>query len=124
MNFIFKIDFVKWLLIISAFFTSLEATVNTLPEDVFKYTHCKINNAHYIVLLSRHDITKNKNNRCEGYFHSKSDAVDPIYLEAAIWALKNNMGEKGIAGYLHKRWPQSYSADPKFGIRIECKENN
>jgi len=123
MNFIFKIGFVKWLLILSAFFTLLEATVNTFPEDLFKYTHCKINNAYYIVPLSRYDITKNKNNRCEGYYHTISDAVDPICLEAVTWVLKNNMREKGIAGYLHKKWSQSYRADPKFGIRIECKEN-
>jgi len=60
MNFIFKIGFVKWLLILSAFFTLLEATVNTFPEDLFKYTHCKINNAYYIVPLSRYDITQIK----------------------------------------------------------------
>lgn len=70
--------------------------------------------------MSRHDITKNKNNRCEGYYHTMSDAVDPICLNAAIWVLKNNIWGKGIAGYLHKKWPQSYSADPKFGIRIDC----
>lgn len=121
MNFIFKIDFIKWILILSTFFISMEARVNTLPENIFKYTHCKIKNAHYIVPLSRHDITKTKDNRCEGYYHTKSDAMVLIYMEAYAWALKNNLWKDGVNRYLHKRWPQSYSADLKFGIRIDWR---
>lgn len=103
------------------YMTTATASVNTLPEDIYNYTYCKIDNFLYIVPLSEKAIIKNRDNHCEGYYKSVSDALGPVCNDAIAWSLKHDTIKDGVNKYLQK-WPQSYSLDPKFGIKVECKE--
>lgn len=86
-----------------------------------KYAFCTIDGNRYIVPSSRQDIIKNIKNRCDGLFFTADgragafDAVSEVCARADMWRWSANRTD-------HLReWPQSYSTNPAFGIRISCR---